>query len=95
MKRDRPTAEHLMIVFERNKGVAVRGTNINRALIADGHIHTGAALMNNLHWLIENGKIVKAGRGLYGIPNVREDGTQFLIVMQPDGSKKEIEVKPQ
>jgi predicted transcriptional regulator len=80
MKRDRPTAEHLMIIFEPNKGIALHGTTINRALIAKNYIHTGKALMDNLKWLIEKGKIVKAGRGLYGIPITQEDGNRYLIV---------------
>jgi hypothetical protein len=91
MKRDRPTAEHLMIIFEPNKGTAMRGTDINRALLAKDHIHTGKAIMDNLYWLIEKGKIAKAGRGLYGIPNVREDGTRYLIVIQRDNTKKIVE----
>lgn len=91
MKRDRPTAEHLMIIFEPNRGVAMHGTDINRALITKGYIHTGKALMDNLYWLMTQGKIAKAGRGLYGIPNVREDGTKYLIVTLRDGAQKEVE----
>lgn len=90
-KRDRPTAEHLMIIFEPNNGLALRGTDINRALLAKGYIHTGKALMDNLKWLIEKGKIVKAGRGLYGIPNVRKDGTRYIIIQQSDNTKKIVE----
>ena len=70
----------------------MHGTDINRALIAKGYIHTGKALMDNLYWLIAQGKIAKAGRGLYGIPNMREDGTRYLIVVQPDKTEKKVEV---
>ena len=34
VKRHRPTAEHLMIVFEEYRGKAIHGTDINRAMIA-------------------------------------------------------------
>ena len=81
-----------MIIFEQNKGIGLHGTTINRSLIAKNYIHTGKALMDNLKWLIAKGKIAKAMRGVYGIPNVREDGTQYLIV---EDTKETIEVKTQ
>ena len=84
-------ADHLMMIFEMKKGFAVHGTDINRELLAKGFIHTGKALMDNLYYLMELGKIMKAGRGLYGIPNVREDGTKYLIVTLRDGSQEEAE----
>jgi hypothetical protein len=84
-KRDRPTAEHLMIIFEQSKGKAMHGTTINRALITKEYIHTGKAVMDNMKWLIKQGKIVKIGRGVYGMPIVREDGTAYIE--DPDISK--------
>lgn len=98
VKRDRPTAEHIMKVLESNKGMALRAANISRLMIQEGHNHIMNAILVNLDLLIGQGKVVKVGknqehkRAYYGIANVRGNGSKFLIETLLDGSKREIEV---
>jgi hypothetical protein len=68
MIRDRPTAEHIMKVLEAKKGIGMRFSDVNRAMIAEGHIHTCSAISDNFRVLIKQGKIIKVGR-YYGIPD--------------------------
>ena len=97
VKRDRPTAEHIMKVLEANKGIALRASSISRLMITEGNIHTMNAILDNLNILIEQGKVMKVEknqecrRHYYGIPNIREDGTAYLIETKRDGTKREIE----
>jgi hypothetical protein len=96
--RDRPTAEHIMKVLEANKGLAFQAASISRLMIAEGHVHTMNAILDNCRILIKQGKMVKIDRNsehrrnYYGIPLVREDGSRYLIETLRNGSKREIEV---
>lgn len=75
--------------------------SIYRLMLQDGHNHTMNPILVNLNLLIKQGKVVKIGktsehrRYFYGIPLTRENGTQYLIEILRDGSKREIEVKTQ
>lgn len=79
----RITSVHLLITLKKYKGVAMRFMEIYRALKKDGHQHNPTSVSENLRYLVSQGKIVKYewhNNPRYGIPETREDNSQYIIV---------------
>jgi hypothetical protein len=93
-KGDRPTKNHILAILEPYRGKAMRFSDIKRALIREGWIHTDSAISDNFKVLIEQGKLVKVegNRNCYGIPAVRENGTAYIQIMNFDFSTETIEL---
>ena len=87
--KKRITAEHILAILERKKGVAIRFSDVKRAMLAKGWFHTDKAILDNFKVLVDQGKLVKVDR-LIGIPIVRDDGTAYLKIWNCDTATIEL-----
>jgi len=82
-KGDRITAVHLLIIFNENKGLAMRFMELYHTMRQRGFKHNYTSVSDNLKYLIKQEKIVRYewnNNPRYGMPKAREDGTRYIIV---------------
>jgi Fe2+ or Zn2+ uptake regulation protein len=77
-KNQRKTASHIMTFLEQNKGEGFRFTDVYKALREKGYHHNFTSTIDNLRFLVKQGKIVKV-LTCYGIP-VEKNGNRCLTI---------------
>jgi hypothetical protein len=91
-KNNRITARQILAVLQENKSYALRFSDIYKILRQLGTSHYQQQISQNLQFLISRNEIVRVedeSRYYYGIPNLRENGTRFIII-KGAGIKDEI-----
>lgn len=79
--------KQILKILKHYKGTAIRTTDLKLELSAFGHKFTDKALNYTLKRLTGQGVVFKVGRGLYGIPNVWNDGRRTLTIKQKHTQK--------
>ena len=79
---NRVIAPRIMYVLEVNNKVGMRFSEIFRALAKNGWILNQSPIVQNLKFLVKQGKVVHIGNQ-YALIQTRENGTKFAIVKDP------------
>jgi len=90
-KDERITAVHILELLKEHQGMGMRYTEIYKAMRKKGYRHNFTSTIDNLRFLVGNGKIVKILK-IYGIPVVGENGNKYLTI-DCDGQKATVKVE--
>jgi len=86
----RVIAPRILYVIEENNKHGMRFSEIFKALAKHSWIHNQSPIVQNLKWLVEQGKLAHIGNQ-YAIIQTRENGTKFVVVKNPVETVVELE----
>lgn len=89
-KNERIIAPRVMYVLDQNLGIGMRFNKVYKTLVKNGWFHNQRSLIENLRYLMAQGKIAHIGNQ-YALIQTREDGTKFVIVKNPVETVIEVE----
>ncbi len=81
-KNERIIAPRVMYVLDQNLGIGMRFNKVYKNLVKNGWFHNQRSLIENLRYLMAQGKVAHIGNQ-YALIQTRENGSKFVIVVDP------------